>query len=492
MWDWLGELLLALVSTVVVIGGAVATVFVAGKLAWRWTWKRRSLIGLLQDHFRPLSLSELVVTERRFPLQIRADLNRAIDEFLAPGKVGAFVGVNDSSPMGGVDLAALLNSSPLHMPGEGTSITAPQYEQIDIGEAEPLDTLRNGLWLHELDRAPVAILFAPISEYGGCGVIRQIRLQVAHTKGAGGVRAAQKFLASMESAVAAARCYRGKILSLESDDGYSGQSSGIRVHRLSTVAREQVVLPPATLELLDRNIVEFVRRRPELGRFRMATKKGLLFYGPPGTGKTHTIRYLAGALLGHTTLLVSAEQVGLLGEYMTLARLLQPSLVVIEDADLIARDRARSYNPHSEALLNKLLNEMDGLREDCHILFILTTNRPEDLEAALASRPGRIDQAIEFPLPDSVGREKLIRLYSQGLGVPDAVLGDLVARTERVSAAFLKELMRRSAQFHLERNGSGTLASEDARHALEEMLLRGGTLNLKLLGAEEHVAASAE
>src|SRR4051812_32840971 len=129
----------------------------------------------------------------------------------------------------------------------------------------------------------------------------------------------------------------------------------------------------------------------------MATKKGLLFYGPPGTGKTHTLHYLAGALEGTTTLLISAEQVGLLGEYMALARLLQPSLVVIEDADLIARDRTAMNSACEELLLNKLLNEMDGLREDADILFVLTTNRPEALEAALAARPGRVDQAIEFP-----------------------------------------------------------------------------------------------
>jgi len=39
-------------------------------------------------------------------------------------------------------------------------------------------------------------------------------------------------------------------------------------------------------------------------------------------------------------------------------------------------------------MLSKLLSEMDGLREDAAILFILTTNRPDRLEAALASRPG--------------------------------------------------------------------------------------------------------
>jgi hypothetical protein len=54
--------------------------------------------------------------------------------------------------------------------------------------------------------------------------------------------------------------------------------------------------------------------------------------------------------------------------------------------------------PGEAALLNKILNEMDGLREDAEILFVHTTNRPEALEAALVERPGRIDQAIAFPL----------------------------------------------------------------------------------------------
>jgi cell division protease FtsH len=74
-------------------------------------------------------------------------------------------------------------------------------------------------------------------------------------------------------------------------------------------------------------------------------------------------------LQGHTTLLITAEQVSLLAEYMTLARLLQPSLVVMEDVDLIATERTR-MGACEEVLLNKLLNEMDGLKEEADILFI--------------------------------------------------------------------------------------------------------------------------
>src|SRR4051794_7602274 len=48
----------------------------------------------------------------------------------------------------------------------------------------------------------------------------------------------------------------------------------------------------------------------------------------------------------------------------------------------------------------------------------------------------------------------------RGVDVPEGVLRATVQRTEGVSASFLKELMRRSAQFHLERDGSGGLSVE--------------------------------
>lgn len=88
---------------------------------------------------------------------------------------------------------------------------------------------------------------------------------------------------------------------------------------------------------------------------------------------------------------------------------------------------------------NKLLNEMDGLKEDADILFVLTTNRPAELESALAGRPGRIDQAIEVGLPDEIGRGKLVRLYGRGLTLDVGIVDEAVRRTEGVSAAFIKD-----------------------------------------------------
>ena len=437
---------------------------------------------LLRNHFGSVSSEEITISRREFPFRVRADLQLAIDRlFDEETRVLHFCGIRKEYSHENLTLTDCIIESG-HYPA--VSIP-PEYEEVDIGEESPVRVLKVGLWLLENDQDRFAVMLTPAGQYG---CVTGIQFQIGTRNSQAGKAITRNFFKHLEQSILKAESYRGKILSLEqSDESYSGASSGITVHQLRKVERDQVVLPDSTLTLLERNVIQFVQQRQRLAQFNQATKKGILFYGPPGTGKTHTIHYLARALPGHTTLLISAEQVALLAEYMTLARLLQPSIVVLEDVDLIARDRGDMDNPCNEVLLNKLLNEMDGLKPEADILFLLTTNRPESLEAALASRPGRVDQAIEFPLPDERGRRQLVQLYSKGVELDELTLANVVQRTQGVSAAFIKELMRRSVQFNITRNGDGRLNAADLDQALDEMLISGGSLNLKLLGATKAV-----
>ena len=86
-----------------------------------------------------------------------------------------------------------------------------------------------------------------------------------------------------------------------------------------------------------------------------------------------------------------------------MARALAPTMVVLEDVDLIAQERGQPFQP-TGPLLFELLNEMDGLRDDCDVIFVLTTNRADLLEPALAARPGRIDLVIELRIARRVAR----------------------------------------------------------------------------------------
>jgi len=428
----------------------------------------------LQKHFGATSLADLVTACRYFPATARVDLQRALDDIFAERYTATLLGLHRH-----YDFASLTFSSFLDGEQDPVILGPLQHDELDIGEEHPARCLKEGLWISTDQQIPFAILL--VNPERGHSDDRGTGLSIAVPPGEMGLQFSRSFFEQIEKLVNRSSSYRGKVISLEEGSRYSGRSGTVRVHKLRSVAREDVILPPKTLQLLERNVTEFIQQRQNFKELGLPIKKGLLFYGLPGTGKTHTIHYLASQLPEHTTLLITAAQVGLLSEYFLLARFLQPAMVVIEDADLIARDRESMNGPCEESLLNRLLNEMDGLREDAAILFVLTTNRPEHLEAALASRPGRIDQAIEFPLPDEDGRRKLVRLYSKGLVVDDDLLNTIVTRTERASAAFIKELMRRSAQCLLHAR-CDRLLLEHVNLALDDMLFSGGTLNVKLLG----------
>lgn len=431
----------------------------------------------LLKHFG-VPASEVATAGRQFPITARLDIQSALEELLKDRRETKLLGVLSPNPHQPPALADLLGGG--HFPiNEGPL----QHDEIDIGEPVPARCLRNGLWLSREKGLPFAIMMMPGGRFG---LRTGVQVEIGIADRGRGAEFSQELFRNLELLVAKGRTYRGRIISLEAHIDPMGGGSMVKVHRLAKVAREDVILPDKTLALLDRNVSGFMQAREQLKALQFQARKGLLFYGPPGTGKTHTIHYLASRLPNHTTLLVTAEQVALLGEYFRLARFLQPSLMVIEDVDLIGRERTRMFGVEGEVMLNQLLNEMDGLREDAEVLFILTTNRPDQIEPALASRPGRIDQAIEFPLPDEAGRAKLIRLYARGLEISDEIMGLMVSRTKGVSAAFIKELMRRCAQFQIESAAGKALAPAAVDSALEEMLFAGGSLNRRLLGGERN------
>jgi hypothetical protein len=242
--------------------------------------------------------------------------------------------------------------------------------------------------------------------------------------------------------------FRGHVVS------FGGEVFGPRHQELLSflerpgVGREQVILPPELLERIERQVAGVARHASWLRASGQHLKRGVLLHGPPGTGKTHTIRYLLGQLPDVTVVVLTGAALNRIAAACSVARALQPSMVVVEDVDLIAEQRDSRGGQHP--LLFQLLNEMDGLGEDADVTFVLTTNRADLLEPALAQRPGRVDHAAGLPLPDADARRRLIRLYQHDLVLDLASPADVIARTEGVTASFLKELLRRAAIYAAE------------------------------------------
>lgn len=219
-------------------------------------------------------------------------------------------------------------------------------------------------------------------------------------------------------------------------------------------------------------------------------KRGVLLYGPPGTGKTHTVRYLLSELRHLTAFVLSGQALALIGQACGLARLLEPSIVILEDVDLIAADRA--FGPvRTNPLLFKVLNQIDGLGDDVDVTFLLTTNRVDILERALAERPGRVDAAVEIAPPDAEGRAQLFRLYAGEFAGPrldrDDVV-DAVGATEGRTATYIREVVRRAALIAAEANAEGQVRIDGARFATAAAGLPEGRAALTralLSGTEE-------
>ena len=256
----------------------------------------------------------MAATSRQFPGHMRADMQAAIDRLFSDRPI-RFFGIHERQPLRDTDD----RRTDAHMGGYAYAIAPAQYHDVDVGESEPVKCLNNGLWLCLADELRYAVLLSSHREYG-----YEIRNPRRDRRACRRRRAANSSDAVSPSwrapstprvAIAARSCR-----SMPTRN-YQGRSKGVTVHRLPPVRREDVILPEATLKLLDRNVLNFVGSRPQLRRLGQSTRKGILLYGPPGTGKTHTIRYLASNLPDHTTLIITAAQVALLAHYMSLARL---------------------------------------------------------------------------------------------------------------------------------------------------------------------------
>ena len=111
------------------------------------------------------------------------------------------------------------------------------------------------------------------------------------------------------------------------------------------------------------------------------------------------------------------------------------------------------------------------------------------LEKALAARPGRVDHAAELPVPDAAARATLLRLYQGRLTLDVTDLDTVIARTDGVTASFIKELLRRAALNAAEADdGPGTegepirVTDEHLAAALDQLLDVRSALTQTLLG----------
>lgn len=416
----------------------------------------------------------LPIVAETLPIWEHPNLQRAVDAWLTgAGRRGELLGLAGQSKRH-MGLSDLLAEQPRNQFDHSPRLGSVDYENLDAGRHGTVTCVAFGLYLLTDGEERLALLVRGADERSGQSEVHVEVLGPTPERG-------RRFLAELHALREEHNVYRGQVLTLASPEGpfrHRGVAF-VGFPELAQPRREEIILPEGVLERVERQTVGFAEHAARLAAQGRHLKRGLLLHGPPGTGKTLTVMYLLGRMAGRTVVVLTGRSLGFVGPAFALAQSLSPCTVVLEDVDLVAEER--THGP-SNTVLFELLNAMDGLGEDSDTLVLLTTNRPDLLEPALAARPGRIDLAVEIPLPDADGRRRLLERYGDGVGLDPDGLDDAVAGTEGVSAAFIRELVRRATLLALEAGEEGAVGRDHVDRALEELLGTGGALTAALLG----------
>lgn len=429
--------------------------------------KKALLFTRLKEHFG-VDPAELPVIEQHLAFYDRANLHYAIGEVAAATESKpTLIGIVVAEDYHSVSLSKLSRPKTAKAYDEGPV----EYVDEPLPNKQRVSCVKRGLYLFHVEDQPVALLIAEQHMSRTPAIVVEV---MATSK-----ELAEKFAHRLTRLVKHGKAFRGHVLSLDRD---CYGSINIKFHCLPEVSREHIILPAELLDRIERHTITFSTHAKRLAAAGRHLKRGILLHGPPGTGKTFSAMYLASRMPGRTVFLLTGASMNSIETACNLARVLEPATIILEDVDLIGTQRDRQ-TVDANALLFELLNQMDGLADDADILFILTTNRPDVLEPALAARPGRIDQAIAVPPPDEDCRRRLFELYSSGMKLEVQQRDDLVRRLEGVSAAFIRELLRKAAVLAaIESQGELVLRDEHLSEALAELLVAGGPLTQSLLG----------
>jgi hypothetical protein len=422
--------------------------------------------ALVRDFIGPEGAEHSVVTRDLAAFE-HVNLQTAINAWSArEGRSVEVHGIALPPHHGGLELQQLVAGEAL----PPLRLTPPALADLPNGPGSTLGCLRLALLLvTDQDGRYIVMVQAPSDHHPG------LEVEVAGLP----VEAAQRLLTELDQLRAELNVYRGHLL----DVSLSPMGVILNFAASPGVNRDDVVLPDTVLARVERHALGVASHRAALLAARQHLKRGLLLFGPPGTGKTHTTRYLLGQMTGYTRLVLTGRSLVAVGAVTDLARALLPAVIVLEDVDLVAEER--SMGPASSPVLFDLLDAMDGAAPDADLLFLLTTNRADLLEPALAARPGRVDVAVEIALPDAQARERLLTLYGQNvpLALTEEDVNLAVERTDGTTASFLKELIRRAVLESLHDDPELTsVTGEHLARALDDLLDTAQAVTRTLLG----------
>jgi transitional endoplasmic reticulum ATPase len=229
-----------------------------------------------------------------------------------------------------------------------------------------------------------------------------------------------------------------------------------------------------------REMVELPLRNPDLFiHLGIEPPKGVLMHGPPGTGKTLLAKAVANESRAYFIYVGASyfpihESERRLKEIFAEAAQHAPSIIFIDEIDVIAPKREGVLDPAERRFIGALLELMDGMKDRGKVIVMAATNRVNDIDPALR-RPGRFDREIEVPLPDEDGRLEILKIHTRYMPLDkDVDLRKIAESTPGYSGADIRLLCQEAAlncvkRFKSKFNPDGTIPEDVLKKMLVTM-----------------------
>ena len=216
---------------------------------------------------------------------------------------------------------------------------------------------------------------------------------------------------------------------------YRGEitSNGPVLIKQTTSTDDLLELPDAAVSEIIAEFEKFWEVGDRLKLRGYLRKRGFLLWGPPGSGKTSCvhlmIRRLVNEMDGLIFLVDHPHKATACISMLRDAEPERPLIAVIEDLEELVDEYGES----------DYLSLLDGEAQVDRVVYVATTNFPEQLDKRFVNRPSRFDTVKFIGMPNEESRRIYLREKEPSL--TEEELEEWTSRTEGYSVAHLKELI---------------------------------------------------